>query len=75
MKAALLQRRQRLTGLSRALDAVSPLATLNRGYAIVKRLPDGTIVRSTDAVNMGDRIEIRVAHGRLISTVNEKHET
>ena len=54
---------------------MSPLATLNRGYAIVKRLPDGTIVRSADAVNMGDRIEIRVAHGRVISTVNEKHET
>ena len=75
MKTGLQQRRQRLAGLSRALDAVSPLATLNRGYAIVKRLPDGTIVRSTDAVNMGDRIEIRVAHGRVISTVNEKHET
>ncbi len=75
MRTTLQTHRQRLAGLGRALDAVSPLATLNRGYAIVKRLPDGTIVRTAEAVNIGDRIETRVAQGRLISTVNEKHET
>jgi exodeoxyribonuclease VII large subunit len=75
MQAALEQRRQRLAGLGRALDAVSPLATLSRGYAIVKRLPDGTIVRAAEAVKIGDRIETRVAQGRLISTVDEKYET
>jgi exodeoxyribonuclease VII large subunit len=75
MKATLEQRRQRLAGIGRALDAVSPLATLNRGYAIVKRLPDGAIVRAAEAVNIGDRVETRVAQGRLISTVNEKYET
>jgi exodeoxyribonuclease VII large subunit len=69
------QRRQQLAGLGRALDAVSPLATLSRGYAIVKRLPDGAIVRTAEAVNIGDRIETRVAQGRLLSTVNEKYET
>jgi exodeoxyribonuclease VII large subunit len=75
MKATLEQRRQKLAGLGRALDAVSPLATLSRGYAIVKRLPDGAIVRAAEAVNLGDRIETRVAQGRLVSTVNEKYET
>jgi len=75
MKADLERHRQRLAGLSRALDTVSPLATLGRGYAIVKRLPDGAIVRSAKAVNIGNRIETRVAQGRLISTVDEKHET
>ena len=75
MKTTMQKHRQRLAGLGRALDAVSPLATLNRGYAIVKRLPDGTIVRTAEAVNIGDRIETRVAQGRLISTVNEKHDT
>jgi exodeoxyribonuclease VII large subunit len=75
MKTTLQNHRQRLAGLGRALDAVSPLATLNRGYAIVKRLPDGTIVRTAEAVNIGDRIETRVAQGRLISTINEKYQT
>jgi exodeoxyribonuclease VII large subunit len=75
MKAALEQDRRRLAGIGRALDAVSPLATLSRGYAIVKRLPDGAIVRAADAVKLGDRIETRIARGRLISTVEEKYET
>lgn len=75
MKAALQQRRQRLAGLGRALDAVSPLATLSRGYAIVKRLPDGAIVRTAAAVNIGDRLETRVAQGRLICTVDEKQQS
>lgn len=75
MQAALERRRQRLANLGRALDAVSPLATLSRGYAIVKRLPDGTIVRAAQAVKVGDRIETRLAQGRLISTVDEKYET
>jgi exodeoxyribonuclease VII large subunit len=75
MKGSLQDHRQRLAGVGRALEAVSPLATLSRGYAIVKRLPDGAIVRAADAVNLGDRIETRVAQGRLISTVDEKYET
>jgi exodeoxyribonuclease VII large subunit len=74
MKTSLQRRRQQLTGLSRALDAVSPLATLGRGYAIVRRLPDGAIVRGIEAVNVGDRIETRLAQGSLISRVEEKHE-
>ncbi len=75
MKGALERRRQQLAGLGHALDAVSPLATLGRGYAIVKRLPDETIVRTATAVKIGDRIETRVAQGRLISTVDEKYES
>lgn len=75
MKGALEHRRQRLASLGRALDTVSPLATLSRGYAIVKRLPDGAIVRTIQAVNLGDPIEARVAQGRLICTVNEKYQT
>lgn len=74
MRTRLHGHRQHLAVLSRALDAVSPLATLNRGYAIVRHLPDAKIVREVNAVNIGDRVEARVARGRLICTVNEKHE-
>lgn len=75
MKASLEQRHQQLAGIGRALDAVSPLATLSRGYAIVKRQADGAIVRTVKAVNIGDRIETRVSQGRLISTVTDKYDT
>ena len=75
MKASMEKHRQRLAGISRALDAISPLATLSRGYAIVKHLPDGAIVRTTDAVKIGERIETHLAQGRLISTVDKKYRT
>jgi exodeoxyribonuclease VII large subunit len=41
----LVQRKLHLLGLARALDAVSPLATLRRGFTIL-RARDGTIIRS-----------------------------
>lgn len=75
MRGRLQQHRLRLTALARALDTVSPLATLQRGYAIVRRRPDGAIVRDATQVAIGDQIETRIARGRLISTVDEKHET
>lgn len=55
----------------RALHAVSPLATLDRGYAIVTRIPGGELLRSADEVTRGDRIEARLAHGRIRARVEE----
>lgn len=61
----LLETKQRQLSLhSRALDAVSPLATLSRGYAIVTT-EDGGIVRRADEVCLGDSIQARLHHGRL----------
>ncbi|MGH8490808.1 MAG: exodeoxyribonuclease VII large subunit, partial [Gammaproteobacteria bacterium] len=54
-----------LVNLSRALQAVSPLATLERGYAIVTRLPGGEIVRDASRVAPGCEIDTRLARGRL----------
>ncbi|RZZ88853.1 exodeoxyribonuclease VII large subunit [Pseudoxanthomonas winnipegensis] len=54
----------RLTGLARSLEAISPLATVARGYALVSR-EDGTLVRSTTQVAVGDRLEARLADGAL----------
>jgi exodeoxyribonuclease VII large subunit len=55
----------------RALHAVSPLATLDRGYAIVTRLPGGELLRSADEVTRGERIEARLAVGRIRARVEE----
>ena len=63
---------QRLTTLSRTLDSVSPLATLGRGYAIVRRPIDGAVIRSYRDVNAGDEIEARLARGKLICDVKSK---
>ncbi len=54
--------RLRLDGLRARLEGVGPLATLARGYAIV-RDADGRIVRSVQAVQRGARLQITVADG------------
>ena len=54
----------RLRGLARSLEAVSPLATVARGYAILRH-GDGRVVRGTADVAAGDRLSARVADGEL----------
>lgn len=49
----------------RALDTVSPLATLNRGYAIVSKQQDKQIVRSVHTVQTGDNLNIQISDGIL----------
>ncbi|MHB8473457.1 MAG: exodeoxyribonuclease VII large subunit [Gammaproteobacteria bacterium] len=66
----LAQRRGQLTSLVRALDAVSPLATLSRGYALVTRA-DGRVVRRVSDVQIGERIDARLAEGVLICHVDD----
>lgn len=63
--------RSRLELAMRGLHAVSPLATLDRGYAIVARHPGGELLRSADNVSCGDRIEARLAVGRIRARVEE----
>jgi exodeoxyribonuclease VII large subunit len=50
------------------LRALSPAATLERGYAIVQRL-DGAVVRQPDQVTVGDPVTLRLAGGELAATV------
>jgi exodeoxyribonuclease VII large subunit len=50
--------------------ALSPLATLERGYAIVQR-EDGLVVRKPEEVEQGDPLTVRVAGGTLDATVGK----
>jgi len=61
----------RLNVSARALDAVSPLATLDRGYAIVSDAESGAILTSARQVAAGGRIFARLAEGRLEATVTK----
>ena len=73
MQATLTARRQALAVNSRALNAISPLATLERGYAIVST-PDGTILRNARDTQPGERISARLGKGQLACTVDEVSE-
>ena len=64
-------RQVRLELAARALQAVSPLATLERGYAIVVSQDDGSIVTDAATVAPGAGVDVRLARGELTATVNE----
>jgi exodeoxyribonuclease VII large subunit len=65
-------RARHLSELARALNAVSPLATLQRGYAILIDIDSGHVVRSTSQTTTGTRLSARVADGEFIVRV-DKH--
>jgi exodeoxyribonuclease VII large subunit len=61
--------RARALSAVRTLHMVSPLATLERGYAIATRSTDGVILRSALQVVPGDGIEVLLAQGTLEARV------
>jgi exodeoxyribonuclease VII large subunit len=64
------RQRASLGSLADALRALSPTATLQRGYAIA-RLDDGTIVRDPGQATVGEPLEVLVASGRLTTRVED----
>ncbi|MFI9641914.1 exodeoxyribonuclease VII large subunit [Micromonospora sp. NPDC051925] len=56
------------------LRALSPAATLDRGYAIVQRA-DGHVVRAAGEVAEGDPLRVRLAEGELTAAVAETRRT
>ena len=54
------------------LDALNPMAILQRGYCITRTLPDQSIVRSAKMVKIDHNLEILLGRGKLTVTVNEK---
>jgi exodeoxyribonuclease VII large subunit len=56
--------RERWNGLAQALNGVSPLAVLRRGYAVVSH-PDGKVVRKASEVKSGDPLRVRVSEGEF----------
>jgi exodeoxyribonuclease VII large subunit len=53
-----------LAHLRERVAALSPAATLARGYAVVQT-EDGAVLRSPDAVTTGQRLRLRLAGGEL----------
>jgi exodeoxyribonuclease VII large subunit len=55
----------------RALDAVSPLATLRRGYAIVSDAANGAVISHAGAARPGQHIRARLSDGTLTAEVQD----
>jgi exodeoxyribonuclease VII large subunit len=69
----LLLHRVRTERLDTALQSLSPLAILDRGYALVFD-STGKLLKDVNAVNTGDEISARLARGRLQAKVTKKAE-
>ena len=63
----------RFAALAAALDALSPLRVLGRGYALAQT-ESGEILRSAAQTASGERIRVRLARGQLVCDVAETKE-
>ena len=70
--ALLSRRRQRFSALAAALDAMSPLKVLGRGYAVA-RSQDGTILKSGREVAPGDRVSVTLSEGGFDAVVERSY--
>ncbi len=60
--------------LNHMLHTVSPVSTLERGYAIVTDKKTNSIMTNTRNLHTGDQLRIRLASGEIDSTVDEVYE-
>jgi len=67
----LLQHRVRAERLQTALESLSPLAILDRGYALVFD-SNGKLLKDAHTVNPGDEISARLARGQIQATVTKR---
>jgi exodeoxyribonuclease VII large subunit len=70
MRNQLLQNKVRIERMGRALETLSPLAILERGYALVFD-GSGQLVKDAALVKPGDEIRARVARGEIRATVKK----
>jgi exodeoxyribonuclease VII large subunit len=72
-RPAVDRRRSRFGGLVSQLDALSPLAVLSRGYALVTTA-EGRILLDAKDAHPGDPIVVRLSRGRLRARVTDRDE-
>ena len=62
----------RIRELVAKLEALNPVAILERGYSITRTIPEGALVKDSKAVALNQDLEVMVAKGRLICRVKGK---
>ena len=65
-------RMERLKGIALRLHSLSPLLTIARGFAVVRRDSDFSLVTKTHQVNVGDDLTIQVTDGKFHAQVKEQ---
>ena len=77
MEGILANREKRFEGALQRLHAMSPLATLQRGYSAVRN-EEGRVVSSVAELRCGERVRLMMrdgeAHAEILATYKEKHQ-
>jgi exodeoxyribonuclease VII large subunit len=73
MERLLVRKSEKLGHLGQSLNVVSPLATLDRGYAIVQT-PNQQVIREAADLKPGDILTARLARGTVEATVTRSHD-
>jgi exodeoxyribonuclease VII large subunit len=71
MKLRLRRAHDSFARIAHTLDAISPLAVLERGYAVCLNA-EGKVIRSADSVTLNDNIKVRLHEGSLSAIVSGK---
>jgi exodeoxyribonuclease VII large subunit len=69
LQAGLAAHIARLDSAARALQGVSPLATLGRGFAVITRSADGALVTASGQLSVGETFDATLAQGSLHAVV------
>ena len=73
IRDTLKDKRTKLSLISAKLNAISPLATLSRGYAIAKN-DSGDTVNSVSAIKRGDELSVVLSDGEILAEVKKIKE-
>jgi len=64
-----------VAGLIHTLQAVGPDTVLARGYAVVRKREDGSVVRTVSQVSAGDDLKVRVSDGEFGAQATRKESS
>lgn len=69
MTVRAVELKSRATELTHTLETLNPESVLKRGYSITRKLPGKTVVLNSQELGPGDRLEIILSKGRLVTRV------
>jgi exodeoxyribonuclease VII large subunit len=71
MLGALAAHRQTIRSVAGAMEGLSPLAILARGYSILQTEPDGRVVKRVRDVRPGDKVRARLTDGHVTCDIRD----
>jgi exodeoxyribonuclease VII large subunit len=74
MRAILDEKHEKTAVNAARLQALSPLATLARGYSVACKLPEGLVIRDSSQIDEGDRLELTFHRGSAVCEVESVGE-